>query len=133
MAAIKQPSKNLLLVILGIVILNIVGSYFYKRFDLTQDHRFTLSTAAKSTIATLESPIFIEVFLEGDFPSEFKRLQAETKHLLEEFEAFNPNIKYQFINPSDIARGVLDTRDLIYFVSISAFFITLTIFKLGKE
>ncbi len=34
---------------------------------------------------------------------------------------------------NSIARGVLDTRDLIYFVSISAFFITLTIFKLGKE
>ncbi len=102
MAAIKQQPKNLLLVILGIVILNIVGNYFYKRYDLTQDHRFTLSKAAKSTIATLESPIFIEVFLEGDFPSEFKRLQAETKHLLEEFEAFNPNIKYQFVNPSVI-------------------------------
>ncbi len=101
MASIKQQSKNLFLVILGILILNILGNYFYKRFDLTQDNRFTLSTAAKSTIASLESPIFIEVFLEGDFPSEFKRLQAETKHLLEEFEAFNPNIKFQFVNPSD--------------------------------
>ncbi len=102
MAINKQQSKNLLFVILGILILNIIGNYYYKRFDLTQDKRFTLSKAAKSTIATIESPIFIEVFLEGDFPSEFKRLQAETKHLLEEFEAFNPNIKYQFVNPTDV-------------------------------
>jgi len=34
---------------------------------------------------------------------------------------------------NSIARGVLDTRDLIYFVSISMFFIILTIFKLGRE
>ncbi len=34
---------------------------------------------------------------------------------------------------NSIARGVLDTRDLIYFISISVFFITLTIFKLGRE
>ncbi len=32
-----------------------------------------------------------------------------------------------------VARGVLDTRDLIYFLSISAFFIALTILKLKKQ
>ncbi len=101
MAATKKQNKNLLLVIVGLIFLNMLGNYFYKRFDLTQDKRFTLSEAAKNTIATVDSPIFIEVFLEGDFPSEFKRLQAETKQILEEFEAYNPNIKFKFVNPSD--------------------------------
>ena len=32
-----------------------------------------------------------------------------------------------------VARGVLDTRDLIYFVSVTLFFIVLTIFKLKKQ
>ncbi|WP_347374990.1 gliding motility-associated ABC transporter permease subunit GldF [Aequorivita sp. Q41] len=32
-----------------------------------------------------------------------------------------------------VARGVLDTRDLIYFLSITIFFIALTIFKLKKQ
>ncbi|CAM3511144.1 gliding motility-associated ABC transporter permease subunit GldF [Aequorivita lipolytica] len=32
-----------------------------------------------------------------------------------------------------VARGVLDTRDLIYFLSVTAFFIALTIFKLKKQ
>ncbi|PHS61911.1 MAG: gliding motility-associated ABC transporter substrate-binding protein GldG [Flavobacterium sp.] len=97
----KSPIKTLLLIIIGIIFINFVGSYFYKRFDLTQDQRFTLSEAAKETIALIDEPIFIEVFLEGDFPSEFKRLQSETKQLLEEFEAYNPNIKFKFVNPSE--------------------------------
>ena len=97
----NSPIKNLLFVIIAIIAINFLGNYAYKRFDLTQDHRFTLSEAAKETIANVENPIFIEVFLEGDFPSEFKRLQSETKQLLEEFEAYNSNIKYKFINPSD--------------------------------
>lgn len=97
----KKHIKNLVLVFVGIILINFFGSYFYKRFDLTQDQRFTLSEAAKQTIATVDEPIFIEVFLEGDFPSEFKRLQSETKQLLEEFEAYNPNIKFKFVNPSD--------------------------------
>ncbi len=96
----NSPFKNLLLIIIGIIFFNFAGSYFYKRFDLTQDHRFTLSEAAKKTIALVDDPIFIEVFLKGDFPSEFKRLQSETKQLLEEFEAYNSNIKFKFVNPS---------------------------------
>ncbi|MAP81490.1 MAG: gliding motility-associated ABC transporter permease subunit GldF [Aequorivita sp.] len=32
-----------------------------------------------------------------------------------------------------VARGVLDTRDLLYFVSITLFFIALTIFKLKRQ
>ena len=32
-----------------------------------------------------------------------------------------------------VARGVLDTRDIIYFLSITFFFLALTIFKLRKE
>lgn len=32
-----------------------------------------------------------------------------------------------------VARGVLDTRDLIYFLSITAFFIALTVLKLKKQ
>ncbi len=34
---------------------------------------------------------------------------------------------------NSVARGVLDTRDIIYFVSVSVLFLTFTIFKLGKE
>jgi ABC-2 type transport system permease protein len=32
-----------------------------------------------------------------------------------------------------VARGVLDTRDLMYFLSVTVFFIALTIFKLKKQ
>jgi len=93
--------KEILYVIIGIIILNFFGNYVYKRFDLTQDHRFTLSEATQETIADADAPIFIEVFLEGDFPSEFKRLQSETEQLLEEFEANNTTIKYKFVNPNE--------------------------------
>lgn len=34
---------------------------------------------------------------------------------------------------NSVARGVIDTRDIIYFISISVLFLTFTIFKLGKE
>ncbi|WP_114491403.1 gliding motility-associated ABC transporter substrate-binding protein GldG [Candidatus Ulvibacter alkanivorans] len=95
----KKHIRNLILVVIGLVLLNLFGSNFYHRFDLTQDNRYTLSEAAKETIATANSPIVIEVFLKGSYPPEFRRLAAETRQLLEEFKAYNPNISYEFINP----------------------------------
>ena len=95
----RKHSINLAALLVGLLLLNIFGNYFYKRFDLTQDKRFTLSEAAKNIIQTVDGPIVIDVFLKGNFPPEFKRLQTETEQLLEEFSAFNSNIKYEFINP----------------------------------
>lgn len=92
-------TKSFILFLAAIILINVVGSYFYKRFDLTQDKRYTLSEAAKNTIAAVESPIVIDVFLKGNFPPEFQRLQIETKQLLEEFSSYNSNIKYEFVNP----------------------------------
>jgi len=92
---------NLLLVPLTLLMVNIfISAKFYGRFDLTLDSRYTLSEAALNVVKDVDSPIVIDVFLEGDnFPSEFRRLQTETKQLLEEFSAYNNNIKFKFINP----------------------------------
>ncbi|WP_317045351.1 gliding motility-associated ABC transporter substrate-binding protein GldG [Formosa algae] len=96
-------SKNLkhIILIVGVILaLNIIGNTVYKRFDLTQDQRYTLSEATQHIVADVNSPIIIDVFLEGEgFPSEFRRLQTETKQLLEEFYAQNSNIKFNFMNP----------------------------------
>ena len=85
----------------GLVLLNIIGNYFYKRFDLTQDKRFTLSEEAKEIVDKVDSPLIVDVFLKGNFPPEFRRLQSETEQLLDEFSAYNDNIKFEFINPTE--------------------------------
>jgi ABC-2 type transport system permease protein len=99
MKGIQKHWRQFSLVLIGLVLLNVFGSYFFKRFDLTQDKRYTLSTSAKNTVATVNAPIIIDVFLKGNFPPEFNRLQSEVKQLLDEFKAYNPNIQYEFINP----------------------------------
>ncbi len=95
--------KSILLILalpLGVLIANIFTSNISKRFDLTQDNRYTLSEAAITIIEDIESPIVVDVFLSGDdFPSEFRRLQSETRQLLEEFSAENNYISFNFINP----------------------------------
>ena len=95
----KSHIISLLVLLIVLIIINILSNSFYKRFDLTQDHRYTLSRAALQTLDNIDSPLIIDVFLEGEFPSEFRRLKNETQQLLEEFELYNDFVKINFINP----------------------------------
>ncbi|MDT0650989.1 gliding motility-associated ABC transporter substrate-binding protein GldG [Autumnicola edwardsiae] len=91
--------KSLAILIGGLILLNILAANFFTRLDLTQDNRYTLSSASKNIIEGVEKPVIIDVFLQGNFPPEFRRLRNETSQLLEEFAAYNSNIRVNFINP----------------------------------
>ncbi len=95
----KSHFSKAFLLLLVIVVVNVLSYNFYGRFDLTADQRYTLSEASKEIISKAEAPIIVDVFLEGEFPPEFRRLQAETRQLLEEFAAVNPQITFRFTNP----------------------------------
>ncbi len=95
----KSNTFKILILLLILVVVNIIGNKVYHRFDLTQDQRYTLSQSALNTVKNIDSPLIIDVFLEGDFPSEYRRLRTETQQLLEEFAVYNSDIKFNFINP----------------------------------
>lgn len=97
----KKPNKIKSLVLLLVILIaaNFLASEFYLRFDLTQDQRYSLSPAAKEIVGDVEQPVIFDVFLEGNFPSEFRRLQNETRQMLEEFSAYNRYIKFNFVDP----------------------------------
>ena len=100
MAANKSNAlKQFGIVFLALIVINLISHFFFKRFDLTQDKRYTLSETTLNIINNIDSPLYIDVYLDGNFPPEFKRLQNETKQLLEEFSAYNSNIVFQFKNP----------------------------------
>lgn len=92
--------KHITILLVAIIAINFLGTKVFKRFDLTTDSRYTISESTINIIKDIESPIIVDVFLSGDdFPSEFRRLQKETKQLLEEFSTENSHIIFNFINP----------------------------------
>ena len=95
----KSNAIKIAFLLIGLMALNWIGTKVYKRFDLTQDQRYTLSQSALNIVKDVKSPLIVDVFLEGNFPSEFKRLRNETQQLLEEFALDNPQIKFNFIDP----------------------------------
>ncbi len=104
----KNKYSNIIYLLIALIVINFLSSKVYKRSDLTEDNRYTLSLATKNSIQKIEDIIQIKVYLQGDFPAEFKRLQTETKQHLEELRAHNKKIQFRFINPTEITQELLD-------------------------
>jgi ABC-2 type transport system permease protein len=95
---------------------NFISTYFFKRFDLTTEKRYTLNSKTIDLIKDLDDGLYIKIYLEGEFNPAFTRLQNETKEMLDEFRAYAKNdFNYEFINIYDEAnKGELEKiqRDL---------------------
>lgn len=132
METVQQKNLKQLLIIVGVLLaLNFAGYYIFKRFDLTHDKRYTLSPTTLKIVGEVQEPLYIDVFLEGEFPAEFKRLQNETRQLLEEFHAYNPNIIFQFINPLKDEAGRDQAMQDLYKMGMTP--VSVTVEDKGKQ
>ncbi len=95
----KRSLINLLMGLIVLLLLNFLSSFFFTRYDLTSEKRYTLSTVTKSILKNLKQDIFVEVYLDGDLPSGFKRLQKQTSEMLDEFMAYSDKVHYNMVNP----------------------------------
>ncbi len=86
--------------ILIVIFVNVIGYYVFGRLDLTSERRYTLSKSTKSLLKKIDEPLLYRVYLEGELPSDFKRLQNETKEMLNQFRAYNKNVQYEFVDPN---------------------------------
>ena len=97
----KNQIVSFLITMVIVLVLNVIGSFVFTRFDLTSEKRYTLSPTTKEILGDLDDYVYFKVYLEGDFPAGFKKLRRETKEMLDEFRAYTKYIDYEFINPSE--------------------------------
>lgn len=90
---------NILLVIGIVLALNILGSYVYNYYDLTEDKKYTLTKPTKELLGELEDAFFFQVFLEGEFPASITRYKNRVEEILRQFQKHSPYIEYEFLDP----------------------------------
>ncbi|MFO7842354.1 MAG: gliding motility-associated ABC transporter substrate-binding protein GldG [Bacteroidales bacterium] len=97
----KQNIIQLILALIVILLINYISSQTFFRLDLTSDKRYTLSEVTHELLDSLDDIVYIEIYLEGDMPIGFQRMQKSIKEMLDEFQVIaGENIYYSFINPS---------------------------------
>jgi len=95
----------LLLVIVGLVFINIIGSIIYVRWDATEDKRYSLAEGTENYLSddsNFPNRLSIKIYLEGNFPAEIKRYKNAIEDKLKEFKQFTGNrLEYTFVDPMD--------------------------------
>jgi ABC-2 type transport system permease protein len=83
------------------VALSVMSTLLHLRVDLTEDHRYTLSSRTLGVLSGLRNDVYIQVYLDGDMDIAFKRLRTSVRSMLDEFRvASGKRLDYEFINPS---------------------------------
>ncbi|MEM8764670.1 MAG: gliding motility-associated ABC transporter substrate-binding protein GldG [Bacteroidota bacterium] len=100
----KQNALLKALVALAICsVLNVLAGFAFARFDLTEDQRYTLSEPAREITQAFEGPVVVDILLDGTLPAEFQKLKTETVQLIQSFQAVNPQIQYNLVDPLEDA------------------------------
>jgi ABC-2 type transport system permease protein len=90
-----------ILFLLALIGLNVLSAFVFFRADLTQDRRYTLTDATQNLLAGLPNPVHVNVYLTGDLPPGFKRLETSIRETLDEMKAVaGPSLTYRFIDPT---------------------------------
>lgn len=94
----------LAIVLVAVITVNIISSFLYSRFDVTDDRRYSL---AESTVEFLDESnsfkgrISIKIYLAGNLPAELEHFRASIEDKLKEFKVYaGDRIEYQFIDPT---------------------------------
>ena len=130
-ASNQQNIKILGITVFVLIVLNVLGSLFFHRFDLTKDKRYTLSQTSLNIVKQVQNPLSIKIYMQGDLPADFRRLQQETKQLLEEFQAYNSNIVFEFVNPMENEDESMEVIKSLYQKGLTP--INITVDDKGKQ
>src|SRR3954469_17444413 len=89
-----------------LVLLNVLGVYFFGRLDVTGDSLFSLSDGSKAVVQKLEDNLEITAYFTKDLPPPFNATERYVRDILDEYQAASRGkLHVKFINPdSDEAR-----------------------------
>lgn len=110
-----------------VIVINVLGNFYYQRVDLTNENRYTLSETSKKLSSGLKEKLYFRLYLDGEMSARFKNLRNEIRDMAYEFrEMSGRKIEIEIIDPfegkltSEISgiledfqsRGVMHQRDI---------------------
>ncbi len=115
-----QKYSNIIVGCLLVAIIYASNTWLHGSLDLTAEKRYSLSDATKKLLdKKLDSAITIEVFLSGNLPADYKKLNIATAEILETFTAYAAGpIQVSFVEPG--SNMVDEEAKVKYFDSLAA-------------
>ena len=90
-----NASAMTVLMIALVVMINVLGVRYHRRFDVTANKEFSISQQSKQIVQTLKKPLEIV----GYFGAQDNTQKDDVDSRLKEYVAASPLISYRFVNP----------------------------------
>ena len=112
----KIKSFQLLGWVVALIALNFLAAIFHTGIDLTAEKRYTLSATTKELVNSIDQPVKLTVYLDGDLPAGFKKLADRAEDVANTFRSMSKgNFLVEFERPG---AGLNDTAKAILFDSL---------------
>lgn len=112
MQKIFSSKSGWFFLLIGLILVNILASFWPLRLDLTSEKRYTLSAPVKKMLGNIHDQVRIDIYLQGNLKSGLRKLKNSTEAMLQEFNDYaDGNIRYRFVDP--VAGGDDSARMLI--------------------
>ena len=93
-----------------------ISSFSDSKIDLTKEKRYSLNKSTKQLLNQLDDAVEIEILLNGNLSSGFKKLSIATEELLTNCREYsNGNLHFKFVKPGD---GLNDSSKTLLYDSL---------------
>ena len=97
----KTRLTNLLLLTGILVVANILGTNLFLRIDLTGRGIYSLSSASKEVVRSLDDRLTIKAYFSNDLPAQAVGIARYVKDKLDDYQAYGrQKIHFEFIDPA---------------------------------
>lgn len=96
---LKAPASDFALFVILLILVNLVASRAFLRLDLTAPKSYSLSTASRQLVKTINEPLSVQVFFTPNLPAPYNSVEQYVNDILVEYKnAANKNFDYHFYN-----------------------------------
>jgi gliding-associated putative ABC transporter substrate-binding component GldG len=98
------------------LLFNFLSHLYPLQLDLTKDQRYTISEQSTVLIQEVKQPVKIHLYLGGELPAHYKKIELATIQLLDQLEQMNPNwISWEHTVPGELFK---DSALMLFYDSL---------------
>jgi gliding-associated putative ABC transporter substrate-binding component GldG len=91
-----------IIVLIAVILINLIAKNVFKRFDLTDNKMYSLSSSSKSVVKKIDDIFTIKVYFSSDLPAQYANNKRYLQDILEEYTAYSSgNLRFEFYSPEN--------------------------------
>ncbi|MBL6875183.1 MAG: gliding motility-associated ABC transporter substrate-binding protein GldG [Chitinophagales bacterium] len=128
-----RENINAIIIVFILVTLNVIGSFFFTRLDLTEEKRYSISDPTKEFLKNLDDVVTVRVYLTGNLPAGMRALEKSIESTLNEFKAYAGNqLEFDFVDLNEYEQEVQEEEGKVL-MSKGLSPISLTVVESGEQ